>query len=171
LLSLKQKLAKIDVVAEVTLGHLAALAVARILADNPAFNRSADGALDSVDVGLGSDSGVRVIRNAQHLRLNELIAAAAQSSDETGGATTVTHANTGDVTHLSTSLAPGRSSAIGLGTIRSVFRPDAQGMPVLGQELGIVLTLDSRVFDAAAGTAFLNAIKASLENPLRILAG
>jgi hypothetical protein len=41
---------------------------------------------------------------------------------------------------------------------------------VLVDEVGLILTCDSAVFDTAAGLKLLGAIKTTLENPLRILA-
>jgi pyruvate dehydrogenase E2 component (dihydrolipoamide acetyltransferase) len=175
LLAVKNRLAKIDTVAGVTLAHFACLAVAQVLRAQPKFNRVwGDGEarqLQSVDVGIVGPGGIMVIAKADQLRLGGLVAASQRTDGpRDGGAITVTMAEGGDVTRMGVSLAPDRAAALGLGTIRSVFRPDANGKPVLAQELGLVLTCNSRVFDAESATAFLNAIKASLENPLRLLA-
>jgi pyruvate dehydrogenase E2 component (dihydrolipoamide acetyltransferase) len=75
-----------------------------------------------------------------------------------------------DVSYLGAPLQPGQAATLGIGTVQTVFKPDAQGKPVLVEEVGLVLTCDSSVFDAAAGLKLLSAVKTTLENPLRILA-
>jgi pyruvate dehydrogenase E2 component (dihydrolipoamide acetyltransferase) len=53
--------------------------------------------------------------------------------------------------------------------VRSVFRPDDAGAPVLRRELGLVLSADHRLFDGVTALTFLNRIIAGLERPLRLL--
>ena len=91
------------------------------------------------------------------------------SDDLNGGATTISNAGMFDVTYMGSIINPGQSSILGVGSIREIFRPDANGQPELKQEMGLVLSCDHRIFDGVSGLTFLNSIKANLEKPLRLL--
>jgi pyruvate dehydrogenase E2 component (dihydrolipoamide acetyltransferase) len=62
---------------------------------------------------------------------------------------------------------PDQSAILGAGAIRSVFRPDAEGRPVLRREMGLVLSCDHRVFDGMRAARFLDAVVAALNHPIR----
>ncbi|WP_035681234.1 2-oxo acid dehydrogenase subunit E2, partial [Azospirillum brasilense] len=89
--------------------------------------------------------------------------------DFQGGAVTVSNAGMHNVTYMTSIISPGQSSILGVGSVRSVFRPDEAGAPVLKRELGLVLSADHRLFDGVTALAFLNRIIAGLERPLRLL--
>ena len=90
---------------------------------------------------------------------------------DAGGSPTMTLSNAGmhDVTWMTSIIPPGQSAILGVGTTRSIFRPDAAGRPELRRELGLVLSCDHRVFDGVAGLALLNGIRAHLLRPLGLL--
>jgi pyruvate dehydrogenase E2 component (dihydrolipoamide acetyltransferase) len=67
-------------------------------------------------------------------------------------------------------INPGQSMILGVGSVREVFRPDADGAPALRRELGLVLSADHRLFDGVAALRFLNAIIGYIERPERLLA-
>jgi pyruvate dehydrogenase E2 component (dihydrolipoamide acetyltransferase) len=74
-----------------------------------------------------------------------------------------------NVTYLTPIVNPGQSAILGVGSVRGVFRPDAEGRPALRRELGLVLAADHRVFDGVAGLTLLNRIISYLESPIRLL--
>lgn len=121
-----------------------------------------------------------MLRGGAHLPLDQLAREAAAlterarngrltGEDLQGGAITVSNAGMHNVTFMSSIINPGQSSILGVGSVRSVFRPDESGAPVLKRELGLVLSADHRLFDGVAALAFLNRIIAGLERPLRLL--
>jgi pyruvate dehydrogenase E2 component (dihydrolipoamide acetyltransferase) len=64
---------------------------------------------------------------------------------------------------------PDQSAILGVGAIRSIFRPDAQGRPELRREMGLVLSCDHRVFDGMRAARFLDAIVEALRHPVRAI--
>ena len=82
---------------------------------------------------------------------------------------TLSNAGMHDVTWMTSIIPPGQSAILGAGSVRSVFRPDAHGRPVLAREMGLVLSCDHRVFDGVSGLALLNRIRAALRRPLNLL--
>ncbi len=87
----------------------------------------------------------------------------------TGGAIAVSNAGMHDVTWVTSIINPGQSAILGVGSVRSLFRPDAQGKPELRREMGVVLSADHRVHTGVEGLAFLSSLKAYLETPMRLL--
>ncbi|MGY0788528.1 dihydrolipoamide acetyltransferase family protein [Azospirillum argentinense] len=176
----------------ISMTHLVLAAVGRALAAMPEMDRVWDGeppggailALDRGDIGMAVDTPrglvAPVLRGAAALPLDRLAAEAASltrrardgrltEEDFQGGAVTVSNAGMHNVTYMTSIINPGQSSILGVGSVRSVFRPDAAGAPVLKRELGLVLSADHRLFDGVTALAFLNRIIAGLERPLRLL--
>ncbi len=176
----------------VSMTHLVLAAVGRALAATPDMDRVWDDAtpggeilsLGQGDIGMAVDTPrglvAPVLRGAAHLPLDQLAREAAAlterarngrltGEDLQGGAITVSNAGMHNVTFMSSIINPGQSSILGVGSVRSVFRPDESGAPVLKRELGLVLSADHRLFDGVAALAFLNRIIAGLERPLRLL--
>lgn len=176
----------------VSMTHLVLAAVGRALAATPDMDRVWDDAtpggailsLGQGDIGLAVDTPrglvAPVLRGAAHLPLDRLARDAAALTDRArngrlgaedfqGGAITVSNAGMHNVTFMTSIINPGQSSILGVGSVRSVFRPDDAGAPVLKRELGLVLSADHRLFDGVAALAFLNRIIAGLERPLRLL--
>jgi pyruvate dehydrogenase E2 component (dihydrolipoamide acetyltransferase) len=86
-----------------------------------------------------------------------------------GGAIAVSNAGMHNVTYLTPLINPGQSAMLGVGSVRQLFRPDAQGNPELRRELGLVLAADHRVFDGVSGLVLLNRIISYVETPQRLL--
>ena len=111
---------------------------------------------------------------ANALQIEQLIAqahAGTLGADASiGAATTVTNLGSFNIDQVIPLIVPGQSSILGVGRQRSVFRPDADGAPVLRKELGLVLGGDHRVLNGADGARLLEAVVALLEDPLLILA-
>ncbi|MBK3801813.1 2-oxo acid dehydrogenase subunit E2, partial [Azospirillum brasilense] len=176
----------------ISMTHLVLAAVGRALAAMPEMDRVWDDeppggailALGRGDVGMAVDTPrglvAPVLRGAAALPLDRLAAEAASltrrardgrltEEDFQGGAVTVSNAGMHNVTYMTSIINPGQSSILGVGSVRSVFRPDDAGAPVLKRELGLVLSADHRLFDGVTALAFLNRIIAGLERPLRLL--
>jgi len=176
----------------VSMTHLVLAAVGRALAATPDMDRVWDDAtpggeilsLGQGDIGMAVDTPrglvAPVLRGAAHLPLDRLARDAAALTDRArngrlgaedfqGGAITVSNAGMHNVTFMTSIINPGQSSILGVGSVRSVFRPDDASAPVLKRELGLVLSADHRLFDGVAALAFLNRIIAGLERPLRLL--
>ncbi|WP_211104437.1 dihydrolipoamide acetyltransferase family protein [Azospirillum baldaniorum] len=176
----------------ISMTHLVLAAVGRALAAMPEMDRVWDdepsgGAILSLgqgDIGMAVDTPrglvAPVLRGAATLPLDRLATEAASltrrardgrltEEDFQGGAITVSNAGMHNVTYMTSIINPGQSSILGVGSVRSVFRPDAAGAPVLKRELGLVLSADHRLFDGVTALAFLNRIIAGLERPLRLL--
>lgn len=118
--------------------------------------------LDDVDVRA---IAARLADLAQRAREGRLEAA------DMAGSPMMTLSNAGmhDVTWMTSIIPPGQSAILGAGSVRSAFRPDAHGRPVLAREMGLVLSCDHRVFDGVSGLALLNRIRAALRRPLNLL--
>ena len=188
LLALRQTLNADTEAARLTLNHFVLAATGRALRDNPNINRIWwDGDLvafadTDVSMAIETERGllVPVIRNAGS-RPFDAIAADARalverarsgglsSADIAGGAIAVSNAGMHDVTWVTSIINPGQSAILGVGSVRSLFRPDGEGRPELRREMGIVLSADHRVHTGVEGLAFLSSLKAYLETPMRLL--
>lgn len=188
LLRLRQKLVSVGGIERLTLTPFFLIAMAQALREEPDANRvwSDAGivAFDTVDVGMAvhTDRGLLVpmVRDAGSLTLRKLAAEASRLTTRTragdlsiddfgGGAATVSNGGMFDVTYMSSIITPGQSSILGVGSVRSVFRPDLEGRPTLRQEIGLVLSCDHRVFDGVLGLRLLSRIRGYLQDPLSLL--
>lgn len=189
LVALREELNAIGTV-RLTMNHFIVAALGRALRDDPSANRIwIDDAIlqfegSDVGVAVSTDRGlfVPVVRDAGELPLAAL-ARASQSlverardgrlsaADTSGGAVTVSNAGMFDVTHMTPIINPGQAMILGVGSIREVFRPDAQGQPQLRREIGLVLACDHRILDGVSGLRFLNRVVAHLEQPLGLVLG
>lgn len=171
-----------------TLNHFIVAAVGRALAQMPEVNRvwTADGilSLPTADVGMAvhTERGlmVPVLRDLGRQPLASLAreAAAAASraqagrlaaAEMAGGAITVSNAGMHDVTYMSSIINPGQAMILGVGSVRGVFRPDADEQPVLRREIGLVLSADHRVLDGVTALQFLKRVVGALERPVGLL--
>lgn len=172
----------------VTINHVVIAAVGRALLDLPRANRIwVDGryvVFSSTDVGIAVHTPgglfVPILRDAGRASLDAVARESTllvekarmgrlDANDNVGGAISVSNAGMFNVTYLTPIINPGHSSILGIGSVRQVFRPDANGQPSLRQEMGLVLACDHRVFDGVSGLEFLNRVIAYLEDPLRLL--
>ena len=171
-----------------TLNHLIVAAVGRALRDIPHANRvwTDEGIVqyDDGDVGIAVDTDrgllVPVLRDAGRLSLAELARRAGRLVDKArsgglvademgGGAITVSNAGMLNVTYMTPIINPGQAMILGVGSVRELFRPDAQGRPALRRELGLVLAADHRIQSGAPALRFLNEVVRRLEQPAQLL--
>jgi len=172
-----------------TLNHFIVAAVGRAIAQMPEVNCvwTAEGilSLPTADVGMAVHTGrgltAPVLRDVGNKRLSEIARDAAAAgvkaqagrlsmADMSGGAITVSNAGMHDVTYMASIINPGQSMILGIGSVRGVFRPDADDRPVLRRELGMVLSADHRVLDGVTALKFLKCIVQALERPLSLVA-
>lgn len=187
-LALRKSLKSAQGYPHVTINHVVIAAVGRALLDLPQANRIwVDGqyaVYSSTDVGIAVHTPgglfVPILRDAGRASLDAVAresallvekarAGSLKANDNVGGAVSVSNAGMYNVTYLTPIINPGHSSILGIGSVRQVFRPDANGQPSLRNEMGLVLACDHRVFDGVSGLEFLNRVIAYLEDPLRLL--
>lgn len=190
LLALRQSLNGLPDRPRTSVTHLLVAALVEALRREPHMNRvwTEEGlqTLATVDVGLAVDTphGLMspVVRDlcAQSFfgvvrAVDEVIGRARTASlkgaDVQGGAITISNAGMHDVRYMSSIIVPGQSAILGVGSVQSCFRPDAQGQPALRRELGLVLSADHRIHTGVSCLAFLNQLKSILQRPLELLAG
>lgn len=173
---------------KLTLNHFVLAAVGQALQAMPEVNCvwTDDGILTlaTADVGMAvnTDKGllVPVLRDVGRQSLGSIATQAGEligkaqagrltSVDMQGGAITVSNAGMHDVTYMASIINPGQSMILGVGSIREVFRPDANGQPVIRREMGMVLSADHRVLDGVAGLKFLKLVVQALQQPMGLL--
>lgn len=171
-----------------TINHFIVAAVGRALQAVPAVNRvwTDEGIheLATSDVGVAVDTPrgllapvLRDVGNQSLPELARLANAAAEraragplGADEmAGGAITVSNAGMHDVSWMTSIINPGQAMILGVGSVRELFRPDAEGRPALRREIGLVLSADHRVLDGVSALAFLRAVVDALQRPLALL--
>lgn len=171
-----------------TLTHFVLAAVGRALAEQPGINRVwADGEIvefpaTHVSMAVEAESGlyVPVVRDAGSVSLDRVAAGARAAMEKArsgrlsaaemeGAAIAVSNAGMHDVTWLTPIINAGQSAILGVGSVRELFRPDAEGAPSLRREIGLVFSGDHRVHTGVEGLTFLNRVRTYLENPLRLL--
>lgn len=190
LLKLRRELNGLDGAMRFTLNHFIVAAAGRALADLPHLNRVwADGEIVSYassDVGMAVQTPrglmVPIVRDAGRVSLTEAARRAQAlveraragrlgAGDLTGGALTVSNAGMHRVKFMTPIINPGQAMILGVGSVIQAFRPDAEGRPVLRDELGLVLAADHRLLDGVLGLEFLNKTASYLEQPLKLLVG
>ena len=188
LLALRAELNEVPGRPRVSVTHLLLAAAGRALAADPAMTAvwTEDGPqpLGGSDVGLAIDTPggllAPVLRQAGALRLDDLVRAtdaliAAARAGRLGpdalegGALTVSNLGMHGADFVVPIINPGQAAILGVGRPRGAFRPDAQGAPVLRQEIMLVLSADHRVLDGVRAAKLLGAIAALLERPLGLL--
>jgi len=166
----------------ITLTSCLLWAIAAAVSEDSQFNRVwRDGQIvefESIDIGVAVNAPdglmVPILRDVSSLSLPAIaerlssIAARARSGnltldDTAGGALTVSNAGMHDVTAMYPIITPGHSATLGVGSVRSVFRPDTDGRPALRRELTLVLSMDHRLYDGVSGLRLLNAVRNRFE--------
>jgi pyruvate dehydrogenase E2 component (dihydrolipoamide acetyltransferase) len=90
--------------------------------------------------------------------------------DDISGATfTVSNLGPYDVEHFIAIINPPESAILAVATANKVPVVKADGTLGVGTRLKITISVDHRVSDGAEGASFLQALKAMIENPLRLL--
>ena len=188
LLDLREKLNAQPGYAKLTVNHFLIAALARALADCPFQNRiwlnEQICQFDGIDVGIAVSTERGLMAPVLHglqgsslesiaLRSNELVSRVrsgqARRDDMSGGAITISNAGMFNVTYMTPIINPPQSAILGVGSVRSMFRPNASGQPVLHQEMGLVLACDHRLHDGSSGLKFLNKVVEYLQNPVWLL--
>jgi len=188
LMDLRRQLNGIDGYPRVTLNHLVVAAVGVALREMPEVNRIwLDGRIvgfTSTDVGIAISTPrglfAPVLRDAGRIGIDrvagraDVLAEAARNgrltaADMEGGAITVSNAGMFNVTRFAPIVNPPQAAILGVGSVRELFRPDAEGRPALRREMGLVLSCDHRILDGVAGLSLLNRIIDILQAPLRLL--
>jgi pyruvate dehydrogenase E2 component (dihydrolipoamide acetyltransferase) len=188
LLRIREQLNSVEGAPRVSINHLIVAAVGKALARLPDMNSLWDDGeivtLAGTDVGIAVDTPrgllVPVLRNAGGISLDALTAAASdlvtraregrlQQEDLEGGSISVSNVGMFGASYLVPIINPGQSAILGVGALKSVFRPDAAGAPVLRQEVGLVLSCDHRVFDGVRAARFLDRVAHLLQHPLQLL--
>lgn len=171
-----------------TLNHFVLAAVGQALLAMPQVNQvwTEEGILTlaSSDVGMAVDTEnglwAPVLRDVGCLSLGAIAAAASSliakaqagrlsGADMQGGAITVSNAGMHDVTYMASIINPGQAMILGVGAMREVFRPDAEGRPAIRREMGMVLSADHRVLDGVSALKFLKLVVQGLEQPAGLL--
>lgn len=190
LLALRQSLNDLPERPRTSVTHLLVAAVVEALRRTPNMNRvwTEEGLqeLSTVDVGLAVDTSHGLMSPVAHNLGRQSFFNIVRSVDEVigrarnaslrgahvhGGAITISNAGMHDVRYMSSIIVPGQSAILGVGSVQSCFRPDAEGRPVLRRELGLVLSADHRIHTGVSALAFLNQLKSILQRPLGLLAG
>ncbi|MGE4369892.1 MAG: dihydrolipoamide acetyltransferase family protein [Burkholderiaceae bacterium] len=188
LLALRERMNSDPQAAKLTVNHFILAAVAHALAQCPWQNRIwADNgitAFDTLDVGMAvstekglmapvlrglSGAGLDTIALRSRALIERVRNGQARHDDLTGGAITVSNAGMFNVTYMTPIINPPQSAILGVGSVRSVFRPDDAGQPVVRREMGLVLACDHRLHDGTSGLKFLNTVVDLLQDPYRLL--
>lgn len=171
-----------------TINHFIVQAVGRALRALPWANRVwQDGAIlafDRIDVGVAVDTPAGLlapaVRDIGELglgglarRLDALVGRVREqglrSEDLGQPAITVSNAGMHNVSYMTSIINPGQAMILGVGSIRELFRPDAQGQPALRREMGLVLSADHRILDGVRALEFVNEVVGLLEQPARLI--
>ncbi|QII86539.1 2-oxo acid dehydrogenase subunit E2 [Bordetella hinzii] len=171
-----------------TINHFIVQAVARALRALPWANRVwQDGAIlafDRIDVGVAVDTPAGLLAPAVRdigglglgglaRRLDALVGRVREHGlrpeDLGQPAITVSNAGMHNVSYMTSIINPGQAMILGVGSIRELFRPDAQGQPALRREIGLVLSADHRILDGVRALEFVNEVVGLLEQPARLV--
>lgn len=188
LMALRTELNAMPGYPKLTLTHLLVAAVGRALRELPELNRvwTDDSIVSyaSCDVGVAVNAGrgllVPVVPDVAGRSLEGIARATQELVDKarngglesgqmSGGAISISNAGMFNVSWMTPIINPGQSMILGVGSVRELFRPDANGQPALRRELGLVLAADHRILDGVSGLKMLNAVIANLEKPLCLL--
>ena len=173
---------------KISFTHLFMAALVKVIRQQPTINSVWQDdhliSFDRIDLGLAVDTEnglyAPVVRNLQDCsmqqlveRIDETIARARSNrltaADQGNAAFTLSNGGMHDITYMVPIINPGQSAIFGTGSVRRKFEPDAEGKPVLIQQMGLAASFDHRVFSGLQGIAILNALKQQLENPLTLL--
>ena len=136
--------------------------------------------LGSTDVGIAvhSQHGLfaPVVRGAGRMTVGQITAKTRpmlervrkgrlNSLEMGGGSLTISNAGMYDVTYITPIINPGQAMILGIGSVREVFRPDANCLPALRREVGVVMACDHRILDGVAALNFLKYFKKRVQQP------
>ena len=186
LLALRKQLNSVAEV-HVSLNDLFVAAAGRALLDCPQVDRvwSDDRIvrLGTTDVGIAvhSPQGLfaPVVRGAGRMTVSQITSKTRPMLERVrrgrlnalemgGGSLTISNAGMFDVTYITPIINPGQAMILGIGSVREVFRPDANCLPTLRREVGLVLACDHRILDGVAALKFLQNFKNCVQQPQRL---
>ena len=171
----------------VSLTDLIAKATARVLQDHPHLNSTlSDDQItlhSAVHMGIAISLGtegliVPVVRDAHQktlgqfsTELKQLVKRAKEgiltSEEVTGGTFSLTNLGTFGVTHFNPIINPPQAAILGIcATVETVIPVD--GQPQIRPMMNLCLSFDHRVVDGAPAAAFLQQLRATLEQPYLI---
>jgi len=157
-----------------------ALAIPAVPQINSRLNGDSIEILRTVNIGVAValDEGLitPVVKNVQTLTVFEIslqIQSLAQrarqgqlKADEVeGGTITITNLGSEGIDAFTPILNPGESAILGVGRIRTVWSPGANGNFGTRSELTLSLTIDHRVIDGVPGARFLARLAEILSEP------
>lgn len=90
-------------------------------------------------------------------------------ADITGATFTVSNLGAYEVEHFVAIISPPEAAILAIGTAQLVPVVKADGTLGIGSRMKVTISVDHRVSDGAEGALFLQALKALIENPLRLL--
>ena len=128
------------------------------------------GLMSPVIHDLGPQSFFGIVRSVDEV-IGRARTASLGAGDVDGAAVTVSNAGMHDVRDMISIIVPGQSAILGVGSVHSCFRPDAEDRPVVRRELSIVLSADHRVHTGVSALRFLNELKSILQQPLTLVEG
>jgi pyruvate dehydrogenase E2 component (dihydrolipoamide acetyltransferase) len=122
---------------------------------------------------------VPVIRGCDRLTLQEIAirsrkvaerARAGQLSAEelSGGTFSITNLGMFGVTSFSAVIHPEQGAILAVGAVREAVVVN-NGLPAVGRIMNLTLSVDHRLVDGAYAAGFLNDLKHTLENPVKLL--
>ena len=179
---------RLDSLSPPTMTHFVLCAVARALGDLPWANSIwlADEilAFDRVDIALAIDTPqgllAPVLRDVGRMGFDDVVRAAkslverARTSKLTiddfgGGAIAISNLGMHDIDLVLPIINAPQAAILGIGRIRSAFRPDAQGAPTASREMALVLSCDHRILDGVKAAKLLQCIVSYLQHPGRLM--
>lgn len=172
----------------ISVTHMLVRAMGIALAELPSLNRIWAGdriiSFDRADIGMvvETPAGLRipVLRDVGAVDLDAIAEQANAAAERarngalsTGdvGDSVIAISNVGmfGVSSLTPIINPPNAMILGVGADRKLFRPDADGAPVLRHELTLTLAADHRIIDGADAARFLAHLAHIIEDPLRLL--
>jgi pyruvate dehydrogenase E2 component (dihydrolipoamide acetyltransferase) len=172
----------------ITINHFLIAATAAALRADPGFacrwTEAGIEALPAGAVGIAVDTSrglmVPVLQDAGTTGIEAIAEAAGHlvarardgrlsPDDMAGAAISISNVGMTGASMLVPIIDPDQSAILGVGAIRSVFRPDARGRPALRREMGLVLSCDHRVHDGMGAARFLDRIVEALRHPVRAI--
>jgi pyruvate dehydrogenase E2 component (dihydrolipoamide acetyltransferase) len=89
--------------------------------------------------------------------------------DMVGGTFTISNLGMFDVEHFIAILNPPQAAILAVGSVKQTPVVDASGQLAVGTRMKITVSADHRVTDGAEAARFMQAVKAALEQPLRLM--
>lgn len=92
-----------------------------------------------------------------------------KADDMLGGTFTVSNLGMFDVENFIAIINPPQAAILAVGSVRQIPVVDASGQLAVGTRMKVTISADHRVTDGAEAARFMQAFKAALEKPMRLL--